>query len=43
MSRLAAEAGVLLDHLSAHTASLEERFTALTTDHLQYRADVPVR
>ncbi len=43
VSRLAAEAGVLLDHLSAHTASLEERFTALTTDHLQYRADVPVR
>lgn len=43
VSRLAAEAGVLFDHLSTRSASLEERFTTLTTDQMQYRAEVPAR
>lgn len=40
VSRLARDQGLLLTHLSAATASLEERFAALTDEHVQYRADV---
>lgn len=41
VSRLAARAGVLLTHLEARAVSLEERFVALTSDHVDYRAPVP--
>jgi ABC-2 type transport system ATP-binding protein len=41
VSRLAARAGVLLTHLEARSVSLEERFVALTSDHVDYRAPVP--
>jgi ABC-2 type transport system ATP-binding protein len=41
VSRLAMRAGVLLTHLEARAVSLEERFVALTSDHVDYRAPAP--
>lgn len=41
VSRLARDHGLLLTHLTAATASLEERFTAITDDHVHYRAGLP--
>jgi ABC-2 type transport system ATP-binding protein len=41
VSRLAMRAGVLLTHLESRAVSLEERFVALTSDHVDYRAPAP--
>mgnify|MGYP000972436503 CR=1 FL=1 len=41
VSRLAMRAGVLLTHLEARAVSLEERFVALTSNHVDYRAPAP--
>lgn len=43
VSRVAAAAGVLLTHLEAGSASLEERFVELTSDHVDYRAALPAQ
>ncbi len=41
VSATARSAGVLLTHLEAQTQSLEERFVALTSMHVDYRGDPP--
>ena len=38
VSRLARDHGLLLTHLTAATASLEERFATITDEHVHYRA-----
>lgn len=41
VSRAAHAAGVLLTHLEATSASLEERYVALTSAHVEYRSAMP--